>query len=225
MTNYKLVQLYKQSIITSNDNILNNDFCFYEEKTEIFKVKEVKKKGVISTENDYYSGSKKIIAGIQSLFDINYTVLSAEDKIKIGILDNIIEEIRMKDMPADYYPPKNIANAIWGICFKYADIESNNIRKKINETCFMIEKIHSIEKICNSELMFTENNIRKAITKTVIKSPALGKTLSIQNKDDDEFGNQFLDFQNNIIQEIIEPKIFNIEGTILNNQFIITKIL
>lgn len=224
MINYKLIQLYKQSIITSNDNIQNNDFCFYEEKTEIFKVKEVKKKGVISTENDYYSGSKKIIAGIQSLFDINYTVLSAEDKIKIGILDNI-EEIRMKDMPADYYPPKNIANVIWGICFKYADIESNNIREKINETCFMIEKIHSIEKLCNSELMFTENNIRKAITKTVIKSPTMGKLLSMQNKDDDEFGNQFLDFQNNIIQEIIEPKIFNIEGTILNNQFIITKIL
>ena len=156
MINYKLIQLYKQSIITSNDNIQNNDFCFYEEKTEIFKVKEVKKKGVISTENDYYSGSKKIIAGIQSLFDINYTVLSAEDKIKIGILDNI-EEIRMKDMPDDYYPPKNIANVIWGSCFKYADIESNNIREKINETCFMIEKIHSIEKLCNSELMFTEN--------------------------------------------------------------------
>ena len=41
-----------------------------------------------------------------------------------------IEEIRNEEMTEDYYPPKDIANAIWGACFSYGDIEKMGLEKK-----------------------------------------------------------------------------------------------
>ena len=55
-----------------------------------------------------------------------------------------IEAIRQEEMPEDYYPPKDLANIIWGTCFQYKDIEKDGIREKIKKACFMIEKMNKI---------------------------------------------------------------------------------
>jgi hypothetical protein len=59
-----------------------------------------------------------------------------------------VDKIRNEEMPEDYYPPKDLANAIWGSCFQYKDIETNNIREKVKNACFMIEKIYKIQELC-----------------------------------------------------------------------------
>jgi len=59
-----------------------------------------------------------------------------------------LEEIRNQEISEDYYPPKDLANAIWGSCFQYEDIENNNIREKVKNACFMIEKIYKIQELC-----------------------------------------------------------------------------
>jgi hypothetical protein len=58
-----------------------------------------------------------------------------------------IQKIREQDMPNDYYPPKDLANVIWGKCFAYQDLEVNGIKEKIRETCFLIEKIYKIQEL------------------------------------------------------------------------------
>jgi hypothetical protein len=55
-----------------------------------------------------------------------------------------IEKIRQEEMPSDYYPPKDLANIIWGTCFQYKDIEKDGIKNKIKNACFMIEKLNKI---------------------------------------------------------------------------------
>ena len=59
-----------------------------------------------------------------------------------------LEEIRNQEISEDYYPPKDLVNAIWGCCFQYEDIENNNIREKVKNACFMIEKIYKIQELC-----------------------------------------------------------------------------
>jgi hypothetical protein len=62
-----------------------------------------------------------------------------------------IEEIRNQEMPEDYYPPKDLANAIWGSCFQYENMENNNIKEKVRNACFMIEKIYKIQELINKQ--------------------------------------------------------------------------
>ena len=62
-----------------------------------------------------------------------------------------IDKIRNEEMSEDYYPPKDLANAIWGNCFEYKDIEKNDIRNKIKKTCFLIEKIYKIQDLCQKK--------------------------------------------------------------------------
>jgi hypothetical protein len=59
-----------------------------------------------------------------------------------------IEDVRNEEMPKDYYPPKDLANAIWGCCFQYADMENNGVGEKVKNACFVIEKIYKIQKLC-----------------------------------------------------------------------------
>ena len=77
------------------------------------------------------------------------------DKIRYKIIipqgepkQETLEEIRNQEISEDYYPPKDLANAIWGSCFQYEDIENNNIREKVKNACFMIEKIYKIQELC-----------------------------------------------------------------------------
>ena len=51
----------------------------------------------------------------------------------------------LEEIPQDYCPPKDLANAIWGTCFKYQDLEKNGIKDKIRNACFIIEKIYKNE--------------------------------------------------------------------------------
>jgi hypothetical protein len=66
-------------------------------------------------------------------------------------MESKIEEIRNEEMTEDYYPPKDIANAIWGACFSYEDIEKDGIREKVKRACFMVEKIYKIQEIVKYE--------------------------------------------------------------------------
>lgn len=58
-----------------------------------------------------------------------------------------IENIRNEEMPENYYPPKDLANIIWGECFGYEDIENDNIKQKIKNACFLIEKMNKIQEL------------------------------------------------------------------------------
>lgn len=58
-----------------------------------------------------------------------------------------INKIRNEEMPDNYYPPKDLANVIWGQCFSYQDLDKNDIREKIKTTCFYIEKIYKIQEM------------------------------------------------------------------------------
>jgi hypothetical protein len=55
----------------------------------------------------------------------------------------------MEEIPENYYPPKELANLIWGICFNYEDINKKDIKNKIKQTCFLIEQIYNNKKIQN----------------------------------------------------------------------------
>lgn len=52
-------------------------------------------------------------------------------------------------MPEDYYPPKDLANAVWGSCFDYKNIDSmrggKSIRERVKEACFRIEQLRKLE--------------------------------------------------------------------------------
>jgi hypothetical protein len=49
-------------------------------------------------------------------------------------------------IPDDYYPPKDLANAIWGSCFDYKDLDKNiGIREKLVEACFRVEKLYEMQ--------------------------------------------------------------------------------
>lgn len=68
-----------------------------------------------------------------------------------------LEEIRNQEISEDYYPPKDLANAIWGSCFQYEDIENNNIREKVKNACFLIEKIYKIQELCTRRKRMNKN--------------------------------------------------------------------
>lgn len=61
-----------------------------------------------------------------------------------------LNKIRDEEITDAYYPPKELANIIWGTCFSYKDIEKNNIKKKVREACFMIEKLYKIQELCKN---------------------------------------------------------------------------
>lgn len=66
-------------------------------------------------------------------------------------LEEEIAIIRDEEMPSDYYPPKDLANVIWGQCFDYESIENNNIRERVKNSCFMLEKLHKIQMLCKNK--------------------------------------------------------------------------
>jgi len=58
------------------------------------------------------------------------------------------DKIKEEEMPLDYYPPKDLANLIWGVCFDYKDVETNNIQERVKLACFFVEKIYKLQN-CN----------------------------------------------------------------------------
>ena len=64
---------------------------------------------------------------------------------------DLIEKSRNEEMPEDYFPPKDLANAIWGSCFQYEDMEKNNIEEKVKKACFTVEKIYKIQDYVGSK--------------------------------------------------------------------------
>jgi hypothetical protein len=100
-----------------------------------------------------FSSGYKII--IPQVFDKQLKEeLKPYEDIKMVVVDNdtpkekLISDLRNEEMSDDYYPPKDIANAIWGACFNYEDIDKDNIREKVKKACFMIEKIYKIQELC-----------------------------------------------------------------------------
>lgn len=66
-----------------------------------------------------------------------------------------IEKIRLEEMPDDYWPPKDMANAIWGACFDYQNIDTIvgdiSIRDRVKYACFIVEKIYKIQELCKKK--------------------------------------------------------------------------
>jgi hypothetical protein len=97
-----------------------------------------------ASNNNFNSPTEAYEAAIEYALN-NFEFIQTEPNQKT------LEEIRNQEISEDYYPPKDLANAIWGSCFQYEDIENNNIREKVKNACFLIEKIYKIQELCTAD--------------------------------------------------------------------------
>lgn len=82
---------------------------------------------------------------------------------RVALMPLITGPFSGRDTPIDYCPPKDTANAIWGSCFDYKDIEESyeglTIRDRVKEACYRVEQIEA------SSGKYTEEDLRKALHK------------------------------------------------------------